>query len=583
MAESNPGSTVAPAPSSAAVPAQAASKNVSLYVGNLDGSVTENDLFTTFGQYGAVASVRVCRDLLTKQSLGYGYVNFTDPNSASAAMENLKFENLNGKPMRVAWSERDPTKRRTGVGNIFIRNLHVDIDERALHDTFATFGTVASSKVVTDKDGNSRGLAFVQYVDPKDAEKAIEKVNGKMIKDQTVYVAKYKTRKQRMEEYEAMKKNFTNVFVKDLPDEMTDEKFKEMFAPFGEITSFKLMKGREDKYIGFVAYAESAQAKAAVADMHEKDTDGRQLYVQRAQSKSERMAMLRRQYEQRKRAMQSKYQAGNLYVRNFPDDFTEENLREMFSKYGNITSIKIAKYEDGSSKGFGFVCFSSQEEATAAQIELHSKMVEGRPLHVSMHQTKEQRRAELARTRQQQMLQQQQQMMPGMMQGMMGGNRMMMRMPQQQQAYMMQQQPQQMRRAMPAGMMPPPGRAMLSQPQQPQQQPRGPPPQATAAAPPSAGGPPVPQANVPRPGLDEAQLKGLAPEQQKQMAGNFIYQAILPQYKEDAGKITGMLLEKPIEELVTSINTNQLQILVQQAHQVLEQAKAGAQAPPAAK
>jgi polyadenylate-binding protein len=71
----------APAPAAAAPAAPVTSKPTtgSLYVGNLDGSVTEADLFATFQPFGAVTSVRICRDVMTKQSLGYGYANFVDP------------------------------------------------------------------------------------------------------------------------------------------------------------------------------------------------------------------------------------------------------------------------------------------------------------------------------------------------------------------------------------------------------------------------------------------------------------------------------------------------------------------------
>lgn len=69
-------------------------------------------------------------------------------NTAERALATLNYETVKGRCIRIMFVNKDPTGRRTGLGNIFIKKLDQSVDSKTLHDTFAQFGTVQSCKVL---------------------------------------------------------------------------------------------------------------------------------------------------------------------------------------------------------------------------------------------------------------------------------------------------------------------------------------------------------------------------------------------------------------------------------------------------
>ena len=74
----------------------------------------------------------------------------------------------------------------------------------------------------------------------------------------------------------------------------------------------------------------------------------------------------------------------NIYVGNLSREFTEEELREAFTEFGEVTSARIITERDsGVSRGFGFVEMAGKSEAQAAIAGLNGKEFKGRTLTVN--------------------------------------------------------------------------------------------------------------------------------------------------------------------------------------------------------
>ncbi|SCV04279.1 LAMI_0H14840g1_1 [Lachancea mirantina] len=519
------------------------SSSASLYVGELDPSVTEALLYDIFSPIGSVASIRVCRDAITKTSLGYAYVNFHDHNAGRTAIEKLNYTPIKGRPCRIMWSQRDPSLRKKGSGNIFIKNLHPVIDNKALHDTFSVFGNILSCKIAVDETGKSRGFGFVHFESDESAREAIDAINGMLLNGQEVYVAQHVSKKDRQSKLEEAKRQFTNVYVKNIDPEATQEEFEDLFTKYGKITSAVMERDAEGKPrgFGFINFEDHNSAAKAVEELNDQDFKGQKLYVGRAQKKYERLQDLKKQYEASRLEKLAKYQGVNLFVKNLDDSIDDEKLKEEFSAFGTITSVKVMRDDAGNSKGFGFVCFSAPEEATKAITEKNQQIVAGKPLYVAIAQRKDVRRSQLAQQIQarNQMRYQQVTAAAAAAAGM----------------------PGQFMQPMFYGVMPPRG-VPFGAPNPQQMAAMGgmpkngvPPQQFGRPGAPMYGMPPQgPQGGYPRNGNQFFHQK------QRQALGEQLYKKVSAKTEDEeaAGKITGMILDLPPQEVVPLLENDEL-------------------------
>ncbi|KAL5703565.1 hypothetical protein ACHQM5_022098 [Ranunculus cassubicifolius] len=316
-------------------------------------------------------------------------------------METLNFTPINGKPgkpMRIMFSHRDPSIRKSGQANLFIKYLDVSVDNKKLHDTFAPYGSILSYKIAMGDDGKSKGYGFVQFEKEESAQNAIKSLNSTKLNGKEIYVSLF-IRKQERNQSSNGSHKFTNVYVKNLSATTTKEDLEKVFGKYGPITSaiVILEKDGSSRRFGFVNFKFEDDAATAVEKLNGTAADdGKFWYVGKAQRKADREAELRANFEQERNGILEKLQGTNLYLKNLDESYnTDESVKELFSEFGTVVSSKVMLGPQRLSRGAGFVAFSTPEEANKAVTEMNGKMIGSKPLYVALAQRKEDRKAKL--------------------------------------------------------------------------------------------------------------------------------------------------------------------------------------------
>ncbi|CAG2178474.1 unnamed protein product, partial [Oppiella nova] len=261
------------------------SANRSLFVTHLAADVTEANLVNLFASFGPILSVKVCRDE-RRLSRGYGYVNFTTSSDARRAIDGLNFAQLNGQPIQVMVAQSEPTRRVSTDANVFVKNLDKSIDSKRLHELFAPFGPIVSSKLAQEVNGSSKGFGFVQYEREESAVRAIIALNGKQLAAKTIFCSKFMSKSLRQKALDTNKpKQLAVVYVKNLSADFDGQSLQELLAPYGRIDSAKVFH-KNEKTFGFVSFENAMAANAAVLALHDKCLpNGSALYVSRVHSR----------------------------------------------------------------------------------------------------------------------------------------------------------------------------------------------------------------------------------------------------------------------------------------------------------
>lgn len=385
-----------------------------LFVSDLADNVNEADLEIFFQEFRA-SIILFQMNRSNKQSDQKSNTNatiiFKENSKADAARKALNLKKLKGKTIRIMWHERDNSIRYSNQGNIFVKNIPSNVTPREFYELFLTFGDIVSAKINEDEDGNHYGYGYIHYYTEDSATKAREFCATNQVWGTLLDVKNFQKKNERLNPMTINK----NIYVKNIPLNISESEIKSFFSKYGSITWMKVVDEKQGRF-AIISFDSEDSTNRAINTDDKKLLGGQELFVDSLMKKSDRKKLLSNKISDSLYKLNNKFKNCNLHIRNLPLDCKEEDLDAEFSPFGEIQSIKIQKYtlvtkvnnefkEYPMSRGFGYVCFSTEEAAKKAIDALSGKNLSKfpnskRPIIVDIFMSKSERQNVFTRLQQ---------------------------------------------------------------------------------------------------------------------------------------------------------------------------------------
>ncbi|XP_048026063.1 LOW QUALITY PROTEIN: ELAV-like protein 2 [Megalobrama amblycephala] len=148
--------------------------------------------------------------------------------------------------------------------NLIVNYLPQNMTQEELKSLFGSIGEIESCKLVRDKiTGQSLGYGFVNYVEPKDAEKAINTLNGLRLQTKTIKVSYARPSSASIRD--------ANLYVSGLPKTMTQKELEQLFSQYGRIITSRILVDQVtgvSRGVGFIRFDRRVEAEEAIKGLN---------------------------------------------------------------------------------------------------------------------------------------------------------------------------------------------------------------------------------------------------------------------------------------------------------------------------
>lgn len=160
-----------------------------------------------------------------------------------------------------------------------------------------------------------------------------------------------------------------SLYVGNLDPDCTEAVLYRKFVTVGNLLNIRLCrKGKTGRCLGYgyINYASESDAQIALSTLNYTSIKGRTIRLMRVEKNIKKLPS-----------------NANVFIKNLDSNIDERSLYDIFSNYGDILSLKVAKDEKGFSKGYAFIQFQDEKSAEDAIRNIDQKMLRGKVVTVT--------------------------------------------------------------------------------------------------------------------------------------------------------------------------------------------------------
>jgi len=366
-----------------------------LYVGNMAGNTTENDLQNHFEQYGEIEEVYLHKLNDTGRSPAFAFVTFVN----SSGVDNVQMSRPHVLKGNTLETKRALPKGENGVQEdvrvkkVFIgapedekhsgghSGLSEEIEDEDLNNYFSQFGVVLKIEQLRWKDsGKKRGYGYIEF-DDEDAvdkvcllgihevlgvrlevKKAVEKHSQQNSSGSEGFLDAKRSRKELVDpESKIMRK----IFIGNLNPSTSQETLKEYFEQFGptEIIQLPLhADSGKSRGFAFITFEKASSVDATQAARPHR-LDGSVIETTRATPK-QNLGNPEAEAKVKKIFIGGPSDEKSAGHSGLTEDISDNDLEEYFGKFGTVTKVDQKIWEDtGKKRGYGYIEFDDEDTA----------------------------------------------------------------------------------------------------------------------------------------------------------------------------------------------------------------------------